>query len=81
MGLWEAIAASFRRFKRKGLKLKALVRMSGILVKEESSIGLGSKLRAGSQLMVKFPVEAKAFPIHGLRPHQTAFEQMMNAES
>ena len=44
-------------------------------------MGLFSKLGAGSQPMVKFPVEAKAFPIHGLRPDQTAFEQMMNAKS
>ena len=81
MGLWEAIAASSKRFRRKGLKLKALVRMSGILVKEESSIGLGPKLRAGSQPMMKLPVKAEVVPIHGLRPDQTAFEQMMNAES
>ena len=76
------MASTSMRFRRtRGSRVKVLVRMSGILVKEESSIGLGSKLRAGSQPMMKLPVEAEAVPIHGLRPDQTAFEQMMNAES
>ena len=76
------MASTSMRFRRtRGSRVKVLVRMSGILVKEESSIGLGSKLRAGSEPMVKFPVEAEAVPIHGLRPHQAAFQQMMNAES
>ena len=44
-------------------------------------MGLHSKLGAGSQPMVKFLVESEALPIYGLRPHQTAFEHMMNAES
>jgi hypothetical protein len=55
--------------------------MSGILGKEESSMGLRSKLRSGSQPMAKFPVEVEELPINGLRPNQTAFDYMMNAES
>ena len=76
------MASTSKRFRRtRGSRVKVLVRISEILVKEESSIGLGSKLRAGSEPMVKFPVEAEKIPIHAPRPHQTAFEQMMNAES
>jgi len=54
--------------------------MSGILGKEGGIMGLHSKLGAGSQPMVEFLVESEALPIYGLRPNQTAFDYMMNAE-
>jgi hypothetical protein len=42
------------RFRRaRGSRVKVLVRMSGILGKEESSIGLGPKLRANQPAFEK----------------------------
>jgi len=42
------MAAASRRFRKKGLRAKALVRMSGIPGKEKGLMGLRSKFGAGS---------------------------------